>query len=651
MAPRTALEEARNGGPKSGLWTGSAIALRLAAGHLRAFPAALRLSRITTSIPPTTSAIEECMRFPRLGLFLLACAVPAVGAHAQASRLDSLDAYVRMQMARRHIPGLSLAIIQNGRIDAARAYGVVDEGTRAPVTPATLFQAGSISKPVSALAALHLVEAGRLSLDGDVNAQLTGWKVPENRFTATEKVTLRRLLSHNAGVTVHGFPGYDAAGPIPSLAQVLDGVPPANTSPIQVDTVPGAIWRYSGGGFTIVQKLLIDVTGMPFPRLMQETVLAPIGMTSSSFEQPPAAARAALTASGYYADRTPVRGRWHVYPEMAAAGLWTTPTDLARFAIEIQETLAGHGHGVISPAMARRYLTVQKAPSGLGIMVDSSGRALRFSHGGRDEGFDAQLVAYAETGQGAVIMINANDNSRFVVGLLNYIARAYGWPDSAPAGPPAATRAAPIAAPLLARYAGYYEAAENRMITLAPDARGDGLETLVDGLPDEAFLAMDSTRFGSTERPARFGFARDAKGEVDAVLWISGDGPRERRMPRIAPLPSAVAPVADPDPALTARIGAALEALRRGGNALSDAPDVTAGAKQDFSSGVGSVLDRSASLSYVGETDVAGRGLHRHGSDVARVRYYRMPTAAGDRYLFVHLTAEGLVTDIDVVDR
>jgi CubicO group peptidase (beta-lactamase class C family) len=252
------------------------------------------------------------MRPSRLALVLLACAVPAVGAHAQGSRLDSLDAYVRTQMARRHIPGLSLAIVQNGRIAAARAYGVADESTHAPVSPATLFQAGSISKPVSALAALHLVEAGRLSLDGDVNTQLTGWKVPDNRFTATERITLRRLLSHNAGVTVHGFPGYDVAGPVPSLVQVLDGAPPANTPPIRADTVPGAIWRYSGGGFTIMQKLLIDVTGMPFPKLLQETVLGPIGMRSSSFEQPPAAARAALTASGYYADRTPVRGRWHV---------------------------------------------------------------------------------------------------------------------------------------------------------------------------------------------------------------------------------------------------------------------------------------------------------------------------------------------------
>ena len=167
------------------------------------------------------------MSFSRFVLVL--AGFPPPGLHAQATRLDSLDAYVREQMTRRRIPGLSLAIIQDGRIVAARAYGVVDETSRAPVTPATLFQAGSISKPVSALGALHLVEAGRLSLDANVNTWLTSWKVPDNRYTTSEKVTLRRLLSHSAGVTVHGFPGYDTADPMPSLVQVLDGTKPANT--------------------------------------------------------------------------------------------------------------------------------------------------------------------------------------------------------------------------------------------------------------------------------------------------------------------------------------------------------------------------------------------------------------------------------------
>ena len=593
------------------------------------------------------------MRLSRLALLALACAAPAADLRAQGSRLDSLDAYVREQMARRRIPGVSLAIIQDGRIVAARAYGVMDETSRAPVTTATLFQAGSISKPVAGLGALHLVEAGRLSLDGDVNANLTTWKVPENGFTTTEKVTLRRLLSHTAGLTVHGFPGYDVADPVPTVVQVLDGAPPANTAPIRVDTTPGAIWRYSGGGFTVMQQLMVDVTGMPFPRLMQETVLGPIGMTASSFEQPQPAARAALTAAGHYTDRSPVRGRWHVYPEMAAAGLWTTPTDLARFAIEIQETLAGKGHGVISPAMARQYVTEQKNSYGLGVGVRGGGDTLSFSHGGRDEGFDAMLLAFAQTGQGAAIMINANDNSRFMGRLLDFIGRTWGWPlVGQPARAPAAVTAAPIDPARLARYAGYYEFRENQMVTLVPNANGTGLETLTDGLPEEGFLAIDSVRFGSTERGLRIAFALDSGAAVTGVVWWAGDGPpRERTVPRVAPLPASHTPVPDPDTGLTTRIGAALLAIREGGTTLAEAPHIPPGTKQDFADGVGSALDGVAALTYLGTEEVSVRGIRRHGSDVARVRYYRVTTTAGQRSLLVHLTAENSVADYDVVDR
>ena len=578
-------------------------------------------------------------------------AVAAAPAAAQApqTRLDSLDAFVTAQMARRHIAGLSLAIIQDGKIAVARGYGVTDTTTRAPVTTETLFQAGSISKPVSALGALHLVEAGKLSLDADVNTALTSWKVPANGFTATEKVTLRRLLSHSAGLTVHGFPGYDVADRVPTLVQVLDGAKPANTAAIRVDTTPGAIWRYSGGGFTVMQQLVIDVTRAPFPRFLQETVLGPIGMRNSSFEQPQPAERAARTATGYYADRTPVRGRWHVYPEMAAAGLWTSASDLARFAIEIQETLAGKGHGVISPAMAEQYLTVQKAGSGLGIGVRGSENTLQFSHGGRDEGFDALLVGFAGTGQGAAIMLNANDNSRFLGRLVEYIARSWGWPPATPPIVPAARSGIALEPGRLARFAGYYEFMENQLLTLVPAAAGTGLETLADGLPNETFLALDSVRFGSSERNMLIAFAPDAGGAVAGMRWGVGSG--ERSIARVAPLPSTQSPSADPDAPLTARIVAALRAVRQGGAALASAADLPPGTRQDFAGGVGSALDGMGALTYLGTEEVAGRKIQRHGSQVAWVRYYRLATGAGQRYLLAHLTAEGRLADYDLVER
>ncbi len=348
---------------------------------------------------------------------------------------DAFDDAVIALMQQKHIPGMSLAVVQDGEIVRARGYGLIDGDGSAPVTADTLFQAGSVSKPVTALGAMRLVEAGKLDLDTDVNAALRSWHVPENEFTATEKVTLRRLLSHTAGMTVHGFPGYAVDAPVPTLVQVLDGEKPANTPPIRVDVVPGSIWRYAGGGYTVVQQLMLDVSGQSFPDLMRTTVLEPLGMRASTFAQPLPATLAARTATGHTPDGSAIPGRWHVYPEMAAAGLWTTPSDLARFIIGIQAALAGRPEAVIASATAESMVTSVKDNYGLGFSLAGSGTSRRFFHGGRDEGFDTQLMAYRDTGQGAVIMINANDNSSFMDQVLGAIVKAYGWPDFEPYHP------------------------------------------------------------------------------------------------------------------------------------------------------------------------------------------------------------------------
>ncbi len=344
---------------------------------------------------------------------------------------DTLDDTIATVMVKRNIPGLSLAIIQDGVIVKAKGYGVVEQGSAIPVTPDTLFQAGSVSKSVAALGALHLVEVRKISLDADVNRALKTWQIPDNKFTEYRRVTLRRLLSHSAGLTVHGFPGYAVDAPRPTLVQVLKGEKPANTPAIRVDQVPGTQWRYSGGGYTVLQQLMIDITGEPFPEYMRMQVLEPLGMHASTYEQPLPANRAALAASGHYPGRPskPVPGRWHVYPEMAAAGLWTTPSDLARFAIALQDTFAGRSAPVISPALAAQMLTRQQDNDGLGLFLVGADEAMRFEHGGRNEGFDTEMTAYVRRGQGAVIMINTNENTLAVAQIMKTIAEIYGWPD------------------------------------------------------------------------------------------------------------------------------------------------------------------------------------------------------------------------------
>lgn len=330
------------------------------------------------------------------------------------------------------VPGISVAVFDGFRVVWAKAYGVKETGKPEPVTLDTLFQAGSISKPVAAMAAMHYVERGRFSLDEDINAKLTSWKVPENEFTRTEKVTLRRLLSHSAGLTVHGFPGYAVTAPVPTIVQVLDGATPANTAPVRVDMVPGTKFRYSGGGTTVVQLALVDQLGKPFPQIMDDTVLAPLGLKNSTYQQPLPAVRAAQAAAGHRRNGKLVDGRWHVYPEMAAAGLWTTPWDLAQVAIEVARAKAGQSKRVISQDTARLMLTPQAGEVGLGFFLDASGKTDRFGHGGADEGFQAVLTAFAATGRGVAIMMNSDNGTPAVQPLLDSIAREYEWPGRTP---------------------------------------------------------------------------------------------------------------------------------------------------------------------------------------------------------------------------
>ena len=325
-----------------------------------------------------------------------------------------------------HVPALSIAVIDNFRIVWAQAYGAVETGSATPVTTHTLFQAGSISKPVAATGALYLVEQGKLSLDEDVNRKLKTWKVPDNDFTRGEKVTLRRLMSHTAGLTVHGFPGYDVNAPWPRLVQIFNGEKPANTAPIRVDLVPGTQFRYSGGGVTIEQQLMMDVTGEPFPALMRRIVLDKIGMTDSSYEQPLPPALAARTAAGTYADGRTVHGRWHVYPEMAAAGLWTTPTDLSKFAIEIAFSRQGKSNRVLSQEMTRQMLTPVLDEAGLGFFLEKNHPG-QFGHNGDDEGFQALLTMNYESGQGAAMMADSENGIAAADLVLRRIAQEYGW--------------------------------------------------------------------------------------------------------------------------------------------------------------------------------------------------------------------------------
>ena len=434
-------------------------------------------------------------------------------------RREPARAPLAERMAHHNVPGVSVAVINNYRIEWARAYGVRDVETSEPVTAKTLFQAGSISKPVTALAVLRLVEEGTLSLDEDVNRYLKKWKVPPNG-SWQPRVTLRQLLSHSAGTTVHGFPGYSRDETIPTLLQVLNGEPPSNTPPVYVDSIPGTHFRYSGGGTCIVQQLLEDVYGKPFPQLMRDLVLDPLDMQRSTFEQPLPENLWDRAATGHFWVRNrPVHGKWHVYPEMAAAGLWTTASDLARFVLLVQQAKAGKPGRLISKEMAEQMLTPQVADNmGLGLFLRGKDGSRQFGHGGEDHGFIASLDAYRDHGLGAVIMTNSYGGERLIQELRRAIAREYAWPDFLP---PDRTPADVLPSAYDA-YVGEYEFKPGVAWRIARD--GDSLTLHANGQPPIPLFPSSETVFYSDVVEVELSFARNDKGQVtEMALKQNGD--------------------------------------------------------------------------------------------------------------------------------
>lgn len=342
---------------------------------------------------------------------------------------------IESRMAHYGVPGVSIAVIVDNKIAWSKGYGVMHKERKEPVTTATLFQAGSISKPVAAYAALRLVHEGKLDPEGDVNQYLVSWKLPDNEFTQKQKVTLNQLLSHSGGVTVHGFPGYPPGVPVPTLVQVLNGEAPANTPPIRVDKLPGEGFRYSGGGYCIMQQMLIDVEAKTFPEIMQEKVLGPLQMTSSTYEQPLPADRLPLAATGYLPDGTMTQGERHTYPEMAAAGLWTTAEDLARFAIDVQQAYHGQSEKVLEKEAVAMLTPYHSENTGLGMRVDKHGEDIYFGHGGWDEGFSSDMIAHRDKGYGVVVLTNSN-HPPFIDELIRAVALTYQWSNYVPSYTP-----------------------------------------------------------------------------------------------------------------------------------------------------------------------------------------------------------------------
>jgi CubicO group peptidase (beta-lactamase class C family) len=413
------------------------------------------------------------------------------------------------RMEHYHVHGLSVAVIDHYQVVWAKGYGTADLKSKRPVTARTLFQAGSISKPVAAVAAMRFVQDGKLNLDENVNLRLKSWHVPDNEFTRTEKVTLRRILSHSAGLTVHGFPGYAAGEPVPTVQQVLDGVKPANTAPVRVDIVPGTVLRYSGGGYTIMQLLLTETAGEPFAAILKQTVLGPIGMTDSTYEQPLPTALRNRAAFAYKSDGSAVPGDYHTYPERAAAGLWTTAPDLALFGIEIQKSREGRSNRVLSEATTNSMLTRQKDDDALGFFMNGSGPEERFGHDGANAGYQA-LMQFTFDGKGFAIVTNSDNGLRVGQELAYSIAAEYHWKDYGP------RIRAMVQVPhsTLLTFVGKYQIPRGPLLTIT--ASQDHLIAHFDQEQIDLYPETPTKYFGSIGPDVVF--SKNEKGQIEMVI-------------------------------------------------------------------------------------------------------------------------------------
>lgn len=361
---------------------------------------------------------------PGVDQFISAIEGPQSGREGELAALALADA-----MKKAAVPGVSVAVIKDFDIHWTRGYGTADASAGAPVTPDTLFQAASISKPIAAMAILKAVQDKRFGLDDDVNKTLTSWKVPASEHTVKQPITLRGLLSHTSGTDDgFGFPGYKPGLPVPSVTQILNGEAPSNVRAVVLGRPPLTAFKYSGGGFTLVQLLLTDATERPFPEVMQEWVLKPIGMTPSTYEQPLSAARDRHAARAHDRTGNVREARWHVYPELAAAGLWTTAPDLARFGIELQKSIQGRSNRVLPRAMAIEMATpVGVGPYGLGIAINKDGEGWYLEHGGSNWGFQCMLVVHKLKGYGFAAMANSDSGGRIIAEIEQRVAAAYKW--------------------------------------------------------------------------------------------------------------------------------------------------------------------------------------------------------------------------------
>jgi len=436
----------------------------------------------------------------------------------EGEKVQTYNLHERMQ--RFNVPGISVAVFKNGKVIWAKGYGYADVERHLPVDAHTQFQSASISKSVTAFAVLKLAQVRHLDLDRNVNDYLISWKVPDNDFTRNEKVTIRRLLSHTAGLNVGGFPGYEKTAKIPDTVGVLEGA--GNSPKVEVVAVPGSKHSYSGGGYVVLQKLVEDLTGKPFVRYMQDELLTPLKMSESSYDPYPSK----NMSLAYQANGKVYPGGWHVYPELAPAGLWTTPSDLAKFCFAVRDASEGTPGAYLSQDLAKQMLTPSMKPEGgdgYGLGLEFRGKDLNasFGHGGSNAGFKSEMFYFFRRDLGVVLMTNS-DSGRIV---RNELTRSISNLYQLDLFPAKTVKRQPMSRAELDAYAGRYQFDKEKdyYLTATIEANGDlTLRDLVDGKTN-TFVAVAPDKFVDRYSGEEAEFKRDKPGGAIVSMLYDGE--------------------------------------------------------------------------------------------------------------------------------
>ncbi|NCD71315.1 serine hydrolase [Mucilaginibacter agri] len=431
---------------------------------------------------------------------------------------------IQEQLVHYKAPGISIAVIQNYKIAWAKGYGWADEEQKIPVTEKTLFQAASISKSLNGVGVLKLVQDKKLDLYTDINTYLTSWKFPYDSLSKGKKITVANLLSHTAGLNVHGFNGYEQGKPLPTITEILDGKAPANSPRIRSMYAPGLKSEYSGGGIMISQMIVMDVTHHTYAEYMKQNVLQPLGMTSSTYEQPPFGIKPALLTTAYGPLEKPLTGKYHIYPEQAAAGLWTNPTDLAKYVIETQLAYEGKSAKVLNQQTTKLRLTPYlNKNAALGVFIDNLDSTKYFQHSGGNEGFRCIYYGSLEGGNGVVIMVNS-DNGQIISEVINSVAKVYGFKGLYNS---TIKKSAIVADADLQSLVGYYELAPKFILSITKE--GNQLYAQASGQGKFRINPESQTKFYTVDFPSDFEFIKDNNGVVTSVVLLQNGQKHEAK--------------------------------------------------------------------------------------------------------------------------